>query len=126
MSGDEDLRKRFAALRRGDEAQAPPFAIREGERGGGWATGRLFVAAACFAAAIALVLWLRPVFAPPRLAPAEPAVSITEWKAPTDFLLDTPGGELLRSVPVFGVDVDYGNALEPGQRQRKHAKKVLP
>jgi hypothetical protein len=28
--------------------------------------------------------------------------SITEWKAPTDFLLETPGRELLRTVPRFG------------------------
>jgi hypothetical protein len=124
--GDEDLRERFAALRREDEALASAFEIRSRARGHSRVKGGLFAAAACLAAAIALVLWLRPVFEPPREVPAEPAVSITQWRVPTEFLLDTPGGELLRSVPAFGVDAGNGNAPEPGQRRRNHAHKVLP
>jgi hypothetical protein len=33
---------------------------------------------------------------------ARPETSITEWKAPTDFLLDLPGQEMLRATPSFG------------------------
>lgn len=32
----------------------------------------------------------------------EPVVSITEWRSPTDSLLQTPGQELLRSTPKLG------------------------
>jgi len=37
-----------------------------------------------------------------RKRPAVGNVSMAEWKAPTDFLLQTPHADLLRSVPEFG------------------------
>jgi hypothetical protein len=130
-SGDEDLRNRFAALRQEDEERTPAFRapaleIRAGVHRESRARGKLLIAAASFAAAIALVLWLRPVLEPPRQAPAEPAVSITRWTPPTEFLLDTPGGELTRSLPAFGVVAVDETTPEPGHRRRKHAKKVTP
>jgi len=33
---------------------------------------------------------------------APPLLSITEWKSPTDFLLDTPGREILDTIPKLG------------------------
>src|SRR6476659_5864137 len=41
--------------------------------------------------------------------------SLAEWKAPTDFLLETPGRELLRTVPEIGEWRGYTVAL-PGTR----------
>lgn len=46
---------------------------------------------------IAVVLWPRPVrfTASDRMA----ARSIAQWQAPTDFLLRTPGSEILKGIP---------------------------
>jgi hypothetical protein len=50
------------------------------------------------AALLLAILWL-------RRPPAPPASSLARldlrWSAPTDFLLDIPGGDLLRETPRF-------------------------
>jgi hypothetical protein len=128
MTGDdEDLRKRFLDLRREEEALAPAFSTLmrplpvQGRRRGE------FLLAACIAASIGAVLWWqRPDFERPRHEPAEFAVSVTEWRAPTEFLLDTPGSELLRTVPAFGGDMGLTIAPHTEGSFRKHATKVLP
>ncbi|HEX3093818.1 MAG TPA: hypothetical protein VHW72_14395 [Candidatus Angelobacter sp.] len=120
--GDSDgmLRRRFAVLRREEEQQAPEFdrlwQVRPEARE---RHGRWFVAAACALIALAL-LCIRSVQHPDDKTVA----SITEWKAPTDFLLETPGRDLLRTVPEIGqwhfYSAIYGAMPSPAR------KKVLP
>jgi|GEM_PF-478720 len=109
--GDEQLRRRFAGLRQEDERRAPPFADlwrsrqRKPERRirGVFATG---AAAIVFAG----LFWLWAV----RPRPVTPMVaSITSWKAPTDFLLETPGRDLLRTVPEIGGWSGFTQASRP-------------
>lgn len=94
------LREAFAALRREDAATAPPFArVLAGRvvhrRFLAPLLGRL-VAAASLAAAVVVAVAVR------RPAPPPAALSIEPWTAPTDFLLQTPGLELLETVPRIG------------------------
>ncbi len=108
---DPELRGRFARLRREDEAGAPKFAasLREAERarGGRPLEKKLAWGVAAGAAVVMVVAlgvaqrWLQW-----RDSPAGPAhaleASILDWTAPTDFLLETPGAELLRTTPALG------------------------
>jgi hypothetical protein len=69
-------------------------------------------AAAVAAGAILLALSLRQRPAPaPAPAPAEDemlrlAASLSDWEAPTDFLLSTPGAEFLQSAPRLGTGAE--------------------
>jgi hypothetical protein len=117
MNDDRDLREVFAAWRRRDAARAPDFEAvlrraRTVPRARAWQPAAL----ACLAlGAMTVVLW--------RLAP-EPAptgrpastLSLTDWRSSTDFLLATPGSELLHAVPRIGESHDplipHGNATE--------------
>jgi hypothetical protein len=126
---DDDLRARFAALRREEEALAPEFALplpgaAQGRRRS--LGKRIALAASLVTATAVVVLVLR--FAPqePHPEPDKPVASLTEWKAPTDFLLETPGGELLRTVPAIGVWHDYPQATKPNQKHAPVRKQVLP
>jgi len=85
---DEQLRTAFAELRRVEAAHVPPWgaaALRGGRP-------RPYLR---FAFALLLLIALAVVMIPRR--PPQPALSA--WRAPTDFLLQTPGRELLHSVP---------------------------
>jgi hypothetical protein len=96
---DDMLRRRFAMLRREDEQQAPEFGrLWHGRADARRRQTRWFMAAACVLVALAL-LWRRSA---QRHPDDKTVASITEWKAPTDFLLETPGRELLRTVPEIG------------------------
>lgn len=94
---DQDLRERFAVLRREDADLAPDFAMLQKRRLPAPRPWRLRAAVAAalvvMVAVMALKFYQRP--APP------PGPSITQWKSPTDFLLQTPGRELLESAPAF-------------------------
>lgn len=106
---DEELRELFSILRSEDEAHAPPFMAEQGRRRNGppLPSGWRLAAASVFAATVlAALVWLRQ--GPPRIAGVPgrgpvPVISITEWKPPTDFLLNTPGREILRTAPVLGL-----------------------
>jgi hypothetical protein len=97
---DNTLRRRFAALRREEDQQTPEFALLwQAGAGARRPQARWFAAAACALIALLAFLWIRSV----QRRPGDKIVaSITEWKAPTDFLLETPGRELLRTVPEIG------------------------
>ena len=82
---DDQLREAFAELRRAEAAHVPRFVA--GRR-------RRPYTALAFAAVVLLIVLIVAII--PRRPPAP---SITTWKAPTDFLLQTPGHELLQSVP---------------------------
>ena len=97
---DRDFRERFAALRREEEAAAPAIGqllartrrMPEVRR-----VGRSVAAAA--AVAVLVVLALLPVWDPERPSAAPP---VENWRSPTEFLLRTPGREVLETLPRFG------------------------
>jgi hypothetical protein len=121
VSSDDMLRRGFATLRREEDQHAPEFArlwqagTGARRRQTGW-----FVAIACALIALLAFLWIRSV---QRRSDDKTVASITEWKAPTDFLLETPGRELLRTVPQIGEWQVY-NAM-PGATPSPRGKKVL-
>jgi hypothetical protein len=114
---ERELRARFAALRAEDAARIPGFdqVLRRARRRKSLRPGRLLPAAGLAAALVAVVgvTLLRrspeplahaphvPAPAPAGVtSPASPALA--DWRAPTDFLLDTPGRALLDTVPRIG------------------------
>lgn len=129
---DRELRAGFAALRRQDEQAAPAFAalwngaVRRSRAARGRGLRRAALAAASATAAlaalaVALSPWVKSGLLSPRpsarqaLSPAgRPAPSITAWRPPTDFLLRTPGEEILVQAPSFGRDA----ALDGGIPRR--------
>jgi hypothetical protein len=123
LGGDSDdmLRRRFAALRREEEQHAPEFArLWQARAGARRLRARWFAATACLLIALLAFLWTRSA----KRRPEEKTVaSITEWKAPTDFLLETPGRELLRTVPQIGQWHVY--TVMPGATPSPVEKKLL-
>ena len=117
------LRNRFVSLRQQEQQRVPAFVSLWGRkspvqrRKGLW-----LVAAACALIAVAATLLLRSE-RPNREEVL--TVSITEWKAPTDFLLETPGREILQTVPEIGKWQRYtvSTAAEGSHSQAR--KKVL-
>jgi len=97
---DQDLRKRFAALRDEDAAGAPPMArVLQGPavRPVRWVPVAALVTAAALTAA---VLVLKPRGAEPTIEEAiAQAQSISSWTAPTDEWLTLSGLEIPNSVP---------------------------
>ncbi len=83
---DDQLRNAFAELRRVEAHRAPPFRVL------GRRARRPYLR---FAFAVTLLVVLAILMIPRH----PPAPSISEWKAPTDFLLQTPGRELVVSLP---------------------------
>jgi hypothetical protein len=104
---DPDLREIFAGLRREDECAAPPFQRlwRAGARRDAMAPPvrtRWILATAGIAGIAAVVLTLSR--GTPRVnVPDESTVSLSTWRPPTDFLLQTPGRDLLATVPRLGM-----------------------
>jgi hypothetical protein len=127
-SQDQDLRARFAELRREEESQAPQFVFpSQGSTGQvrRWSTGKLIAGAVCVVTLVAAAWLLRPApHRPDRTG--QPVASLMEWRSPTDFLLETPGRELLRSVPSIGVWGNHTSASRPRQRHPQVRKQVSP
>ena len=89
-----DLRRRFEELRKEESASAPRFAIpslRQPNR-------RPLLAFAVLLLIVIALLFPRhsETFTPADRAAAR---SIADWHPPTDFLLRTPGSDLLTSMP---------------------------
>lgn len=121
--GDRDLREIFAALRREEEAWVPEFLVPRQptqEPGRRRFPGKLIAATACLAT-IAAALLLRPTL--PQKSYQSVAL-ITAWKPPTGFLLQTPGSELLQTVPAIGEWPGGAMVSEPEQKQRPAEKTV--
>lgn len=104
---NDDLKSRFDELRAYERTQIPSFddvvrhAPRVHKR-----SHAIAIAAAALAAAIAgVMLWPRPM--KDDVAP----LSITQWRAPTDFLLDVPHGELVSELPKLNESVVNLEAL---------------
>ena len=98
---DRDLRERFEAMRHAEEARVTSFervletakARRVRPR---WSLAPIGLAAGVLAVS-GLVIIMQSL-QPPIPRGTE---SLAEWTAPTDFLLRTPGSDLLSSAPVF-------------------------
>lgn len=99
---DSDLRERFAALRREEQRNVPGFLGMLGNARRPPRTRRVLPSAAVLATAAAVLAVLALLPLRERQGPRE-APSIAEWKSPTDFLLATPGRDLLTTLPQFGV-----------------------
>ena len=113
MTGERRLRELFESARRRDEASAPRFLeVLRRER----PTERAVrIPLAARLATIAIVLALigllavsgrvaRPTAVPPVTGEL---LSSARWSGPTDFLLATPGGDLLRSTPRIGAPMPF-------------------
>jgi hypothetical protein len=120
---EADLRAAFANMRREDAAGAPSFeavvaaASRVGaDRRRPWLVPALTGTAAAAALVVAVTAIVRR---PEPRAPA--AISIDEWTAPTDFLLETPGHEFLETVPRIGelLPSVAGEAADESASRRK-------
>jgi hypothetical protein len=101
LDDDRDLRERFGALRGEDERAAPDFARlsrRPAPRLPRWRA--LAWAGAAALVVLAVVLGRPWSSRAPRQSQAAP--SITTWTSPTDFLLETPGRQLLQAAPASG------------------------
>jgi hypothetical protein len=113
MTDDPDLRARFASLRQSFERRMPSFdsVIRRARAGRRPPLRALAVAPVLVVLVFAATLlpWTHRA---PSPALNDPNAGILAWKAPTDFLLDIPGRELLQSVPTIGEMPD--RALFPG------------
>ncbi|HSP16087.1 MAG TPA: hypothetical protein VLV78_15180 [Thermoanaerobaculia bacterium] len=92
---DRDLGDAFARLRQAESRSVPPFAVTP---------ARHSVPRLAFAL-IALMMLVAGVFVARRAQDRQPvptapvSVTLSTWRAPTDFLLKTPGRELLDSTP---------------------------
>jgi len=111
---DEELRRLFQELRERDFVGVPPFAAvlerRQREGRAALARARALAVATVAASFFLLVFWLAGSSARSarRHAAAARSVALQEWKAPTDFLLRTPGAELLYSTPALNEPIpDY-------------------
>jgi hypothetical protein len=100
---EAELRRLFAERRQRDEAASPGYERLRNRparaRGGRWWTPVPWAGALLLLAVVLAVVW-RLGSAPPRVPPGG-RPTIETWKAPTDFLLAVPGGELLDSTPTF-------------------------
>ena len=100
---DRELKDRFARLRHEDRSSVPTFRAPVVGR-----TARpAWLIPIAVAAAIALIVF---VTARPD-GSADPSLHVdlgaASWRSPTDFLLDTPGREMLRRVPAVGAPDEW-------------------
>lgn len=106
MSGDDrDLRELFARLRQEDRARLPAFrapALREPSR---WMWSAPVAVAAVIALIAVMLAWPDRPSRDVVLHVVDPGAAV--WQSPTDFLLITPGSELLRTVPAVGSPDDW-------------------
>jgi len=130
MNDDRDLRESFDALRREDEGASPAFdpmwdraARRDARRFMLTLRQALWAAAGVGFLAGATILY-RAASPPPKTVNEEVARAFAEWRAPTDFLLRTPGREMLETVPRVGVDLPSG--LSDGMRRKHSTVTPLP
>lgn len=96
---DNDLRERFAVLREEEATNRPRFGV-PAERRLPRRIAPVWVAVPA-AAAVATVWFIGRDRGEPE-APYAIDLSSTAWAAPTDFLLETPGSDLLATLPDIG------------------------
>lgn len=107
---NSDLREMFSALKEEDRQLGASFRTVFGRsRLRRRETSRKWVAAASLAAAGAVIV-VTLVNTINRASPKpwmHPSLSATSWRAPTDFLLETPGRDLLGGIPSLGFPTDW-------------------
>ena len=102
---DADLRERFGRMRREEAEAAPGFRhtlTRARARSAASSRLRWPIGAAALTAlsVVGLMLWLAGPIATPDTSDEVPlGEAVGAWRMPTDVLLDTPGSELLRTLP---------------------------
>jgi hypothetical protein len=118
MTDDSRLRDRFALMRSDDAARTPAFAqllqrARPGVRYPAFRlrAGAVAVTASLLAVFAAVTLWQVPHVHTTTSGTAVPPLAA--WRSPTEFLLDTPGREVLRLVPEFGRPLSRTPDLSP-------------
>jgi hypothetical protein len=101
VNSDQEFRERFGSLRREDAKRAPGFerVLQRSRRRPSSRLGALAMSCLLVAAMAVTVLQISHRARP---APHDATLSLANWRAPTDFLLNTPGRELLRTVPQIG------------------------
>jgi hypothetical protein len=110
---DQDLRDRFATLRREDAADAPSFqmarAAARSRPAVHWSRSPILAVAAVVLLVVTAFVILR------QRAPRQPLVSLSEarWQSPTDFLLQVPGAKYLTTVPKLTYRVDIPEWRNP-------------
>ena len=97
---DNDLRDRFRILRSDVERTTPPYR-RPADRPARVRLAPVWVTVAALATLVAGAVWIATRDGAPSPQTLV-ALDATWWAGPTDFLLATPGIELLRSVPTIG------------------------
>jgi hypothetical protein len=98
LPSPDDLRDAFRELRAAEQRHLPPFRL-----GGAPAPPRRTLRLA-FAIAALLIVVVAAALLRRASSAQRPAISsISTWKAPTDFLLQTPNAKLMKTVPTFGV-----------------------
>jgi hypothetical protein len=92
MNSQDDLKTRFSKVRNQDQATAPLF---------GQVLGRRRRAAPLWIAVTVPTLLVALAFSL-HLKPPADTPPLLDWSSPTAFLLETPGGQLLRELPKVG------------------------
>ena len=121
--GREEIAEWFRELRQTEERDAPPFnevwevarsqATRSRSRHLYYRVGTV---AALFVFLAVPALWWQNRRQAPDVTVAQIA-SISQWKSPTAFLIETPGQQLLRTVPRIGDGFMDMRALNPEERR---------
>ncbi|MBI3450148.1 MAG: hypothetical protein HY049_14690 [Acidobacteria bacterium] len=107
---DREIERAFSIARDEARRRAPKFSRMWGEAGrlaaGTRGTPRWLPLAVTTAAIVAVaaagLLFVTRRGGPPRAQPTEAEADITSWRAPTDALLETPGIEILTTLPAIG------------------------
>jgi hypothetical protein len=95
--GELDLHERFAQLRNEERLGVPPFHVEpRRQKHVGW---RWIAATAVLLLAVVMSIVIRS--GPTRFSDSDRAAvrSVAGWHPPTDFLLRTPGSEILVTTP---------------------------
>ena len=98
MPSPDELRDSFRDLRDAEQRHVPPFRSLVERRPSGRRRLRYTFAIAALLLVVAGASLLHR-----RMTRPVTTTSISTWKAPTDFLLQTPNTKLLRTVPTFGM-----------------------
>jgi hypothetical protein len=120
VNDDLEIRRRFAALREEDRARTPGFEeVLRRARPTPYIGLRVLAPAACLIVAAAIVTVLHTSHDLTSSVPGIAGLSLAHWRAPTDFLLDTPGREVLYAVPRIG----EADALDPFPNPRSSPRR---
>lgn len=116
---DREIGDMFARLKAEERREAPSFReVRARARRRSTPRGTRVPVLAAIAAAVAVFV----IGALVRQGPTRPDVALldvdlgaTTWSSPTDFLLSTPGSDLMRMVPAVGAPRDWTPIGTPGR-----------